>query len=443
MKGKNVNVTVENLGSCKNLIRVEVDAQTVETTENRVTSEIHQRASLPGFRPGKAPRERVIKAYAKQIREETISSLIRENVNKAIKEKELWVVSTPEIEPGDFDPGKTFQFTATFEVAPEFELPEYKGLEVLAPQAVVTQADMDRAMTILRERKASYKDVNRPAATGDFIVIHYQGLVDEKPLIELAPAAKSLNEYKNYWLKLDSQSFLPGFADQLLGSQNGDKKTVTVQFPENFMEKALCSKQATYQVEVVQIKEIVLPEVNDEFAAGYGAKNMDQLREGVKNDLQNDLNQKQRNSIRDQLLGALLKRVSVEMPESMVHAQTRNIVYNIVRENQERGVAREIIDGKKDEIYNYANANAKERVKSAFIIGKIANKEKIRASQEEIMAKIESLAQQYQMKVDRLRKQLEEKGAIDDIEEQIVFNKVLDFLQLHAKITEQTQAPTA
>ena len=242
---------------------------------------------------------------------------------------------------------------------------------------------------------------------------------------------------------MEKDAFLPGFAEQLLGAKAGDKRTVQVTFPADFVEGALANKPAVYEVTLTQVKIRNLPELDDAFAKSYGAENLEKLREGVNHDLQNELKAKQTNDIRQQLLRALLERLNFELPESLVVNETRNVVYNLVAENQKRGVPKETIDEKKDEIYNFANANAKERVKTSFVLGKIAEKENISASQEEMTHRIVYLAQQYQIAPEKLVQQLRERGALPEIRDQIVHSKVLDFLQLQARIEEDTLAPAA
>ncbi len=436
----NVNVTVENLAPCKILMRVEVDAQTVDHAFSAIAAEVQRQAKLPGFRPGKTPRELILNTFSHQINDQAKDKLVKDSFAEAVREHKLHIVGKPEIEEDQFGPGQAFQYTVTCETAPAFQMPEYKGLPARIPNRVVTQGDFDRALTVLREKRGTYHDVDRPAATGDFVVVNYTGACEGKPILELAPTAKGLNEHKNYWLQLEPGTFLPGFTEQLAGVKPGEQRTVTVDFPANFVEAPLAGKKGVYQVQVLQVKERRLPELNDEFAKAYEAENMDKLREGVRKDLQNELNYKQNSSIRHQIMRALLERVTCELPESLVQAETRSVVFDIVEQNQKRGLGKEALQNQKDEIYSYATASAKERIKGAFLIGRIADQENIRATQEEVTQRVLQLAQQHQIKPEKLAKQLQERNGLAQIEEQIIHAKVRDFLQLHAKVEED---PTA
>jgi trigger factor len=187
-------------------------------------------------------------------------------------------------------------------------------------------------------------------------------------------------------------------------------------------------------VEVVQVKEKSLPELTDELAKSYGADSLEKLREGVRRDLQNELEYKQRRNLRNQIVRSLLDRVQFELPESVVLGETKNVIYDIVRENQERGVSKEVIDQQKDEIYNAASSSAKDRLRASFILSQIAEKEGIKVTEQEMSQRIMYLAQQNKIKPEKLVKQLRERNGLAEMHEQILTSKVLDFLQLHAKV---------
>jgi len=283
-----VNVTVENLAPCRKLIRVEVDAPSVDAAFDRVTAEFRREARFPGFRPGKAPLELVTRTYSKQIEEEVKRKLISENYRKAVEDQKLQVVSKPDIEEIQFGRGQALQFAATVETAPEFTLPEYKGIPIRREVKLVSDADVEHALNVLREQQATYSDVARPVQMGDFVVVNYSGTSDGKPLTDIAPTARGLTQKNNSWLHMATPDpFIPGFTEQLVGAQAGERRTVTVDFPGDFVAPQLAGKKGVYEVEILQVKEKVLPELTEELAKSYRAENLEKLREGVKRDLQN------------------------------------------------------------------------------------------------------------------------------------------------------------
>jgi trigger factor len=250
-----------------------------------------------------------------------------------------------------------------------------------------------------------------------------------------------LTEQKNFWVEIGSNSFIPGFAEQVMGAKAGDKRTVTVDFPADFVTKELAGKKGVYEVEIVEVKEKELPAVDDEFAKGYGAENLEKLREGVRRDLENELNYKNNKSVRTQLVRSLLNRVNFELPETAVAHETRNVVYDIVQENSKRGVSRDIIEQQKEQIYSAATQGAKERVKVAFLLQKIAEKEDIKVAQEEIAVRINQLAATYQIPAPKFLKDLQKRNGLIEIYDQIMNEKVLDMLQKEAKVEDVAPAP--
>ncbi len=431
-----MNVTVENLGPCKKLLRFDIDVAVVNTAFEAVAKDYQKQAALPGFRPGKAPKDMVLKRYEKEIEDEAKRKLMGDTYRNAIKEHKLEVVGYPDVEEIQFGKGQAMQFAATIETAPEFELPEYRGLQASREKRGVTEEDIDKALKLLADRVSNFNTVDREIKEGDFVVVNYAGSSEGKPLTEVAPAAKGLTEQKNFWVEVKPDSFIPGFALQLTGAKAGEKRTVNVDFPADFVTPELAGKKGTYEVEVVEVKEKAVPALDDGFAKSYGAENFSALREGVRRDLQNELNTKQTRSVRGQVVKNLLDQVKVELPETLVAQETRNVVYQIVQENQQRGVSKEAIDAQKDQIYQASSNTARERVKASFVFQKIAAKEGIRVQPEEVNARIYALSQQYQMAPDKFAKELEKRDGISEIWSQLLNEKVIDFLQQTAKIED-------
>jgi trigger factor len=431
-----VNVTVENLGPCKKLVRFEIDAAAVDSAFADVAKDYQKHAQIPGFRAGKAPKDMVAKRYEKEIEGEAKKKLMGDSYRSAIKEHKLEVVGYPDIEDIQFGKGQAMQFAATIETAPDFELPDYRGVAAKREKREVTEDDIDRAIKLLAERVANYNTVPREAREGDIVVVNYTGTTDGKPITDLAPTARGLTEQKAFWVEVKADSFIPGFALQLTGAKAGDKRTVNVDFPADFVTPQLAGKKGTYEVEVVEVKEKSVPALDDAFAKTYSAESMTHLRDGVRRDLQNELNTKQIRSVRGQVVKGIMDQIKVELPETLVANETRNVVYQIVQENQQRGIAEEAINSQKDEIYKASNATARERVKASFVFQKIADKEGIRVTPEEVNARLYVLAQQYQMPADKFAKELEKRNGISEIWSQLLNEKVIDFLQQNAKIED-------
>lgn len=431
-----MNVTVENLAPCKKLVRVELDSKAVDTAFDEMTKNYHRQVSLPGFRAGKAPRHMVLQRYAADIEQEVKRKLISDSYQTALKENKISVVGYPDIEEIQFGRSLPLQFAATVETAPEFEVPDYQNLTIKRETAGVTDADVERAINVLREQRVAYADVTRPAQNGDFVVVSYTGTCEGKPITEIAPTARGLTEQKNFWMEIKPGSFIPGFTEQLVGRSAGEKQTVNVAFPADFVAAQLSGKQGQYEVEVVHVKVKELPALDEEFAKSFGAESLAKLTEGVRGDLENELKYKQARVERNQIVDHLLKAVSFELPETVVQNETRSVVYDLVRENQQRGVPKEIIEQQKDQLYNFAAASAKDRVKAMFLLSKIAEKEGVKVDQQELAQRIYAMAAQQEVPVEKFAKQLQEQGGYSQIQQQLLVEKVLSQLHARAKVEE-------
>ena len=415
-------------------MRVEVEAKNVDEVFDAVTKEYQKQAALPGFRPGKAPRDMVLKKYNAEITDEAKRKLIGDNYRQAIQEKKLNVIGYPDIEEIVFARGQNLQFAATIETAPEFAMPEYKGLPAQREDKTVTDVDVEHALKMLAQQHVKFETVQRELKMGDVAVVNYNGTSDGKPITDTAPTARGLTEKKNFWLDIEPTAFIEGFAVQMVGAKAGDKRTVNVDFPADFVTKELQGKKGVFEVEILEVKEKILPPINDELAKKYGAESLDKLREGVRHDLENELKLSQTRAIRGQIVKTLLDRVQFDLPETPVANVTRNTVYDIVRENTQRGISREQIEKQKDEIYTAAAATAKDRVKFAFLVQRIAEQEKIQVTQEDVLREAQIIAATYQIPMEKFLKDLQKRDGVQELYEQATREKVLKFLEENAKV---------
>ncbi|HEU0011622.1 MAG TPA: trigger factor [Verrucomicrobiae bacterium] len=429
-------MNVETLAPCKRLLRFEIDVKSVEEAFEATARDFIKHARLPGFRPGKAPKEMVFKQFEKDIAEDVKRKLISDAYRQGIKDQNLDVLGYPDIEEIHFERGQALQFAATVEIKPEFELPEYRGLPARRETGGVTDEDVAKAIEILRDQASKFNKVDREAREGDIVVVNYSGTCEGKPLAELAPTAKSLGEQKGFWIEVKPTSFIPGFAMQLVGSKAGDHRKVTVDFPQESVSAPLAGKKGDYEVEVVEVKEKALPALDEAFAKSLGADGVEALRDGVRRDLQNEFNQRQKRNIRSQIAAALLSRVDFGLPESLLAEETRQQVYQLVEDNQRRGVPKEAIEAQKEQVYALAQNIARDRIKTGFILRRIADREGIRAEQHEVTARIAVLAQASDMAPQKYAQELEKNGRVGEVYHLIITEKVMNFLHENARIED-------
>src|ERR1051325_1727424 len=276
------NVIIQDDGACRKVMKVEVDADEVGKQFQSVLAKCQKLARIPGFRPGHAPKPILEKRFAKEIQEDVQRKTIPDSYKQAVADNKLRPVMLPEIEKVEFTKGQPLRYEAKLEVAPEFALPEYKGIAVKRKSAVVSEEDVEKTLETLREQRAEFIDVTgRTLLMGDFAVIRYSAVSEGKPIQELAPNAGLPEADKDFWLMMAAESMAPGFCDQLVGAGIGDRKQVLVDYPNDFRVTELAGKKATFFVEIKGIKERKLPALDDAFAATFKAKD----REGFKDQI--------------------------------------------------------------------------------------------------------------------------------------------------------------
>src|SRR5437773_2641026 len=283
-----MKVEVEKQPGFISKLQIELPPEEVTKEWDAIAISFARFAKIPGYRPGKAPRTVIDKRFRKEIQEELTKKLVSKSYHDAVEQQQLRVASLTNIEDVQFGEDKSMSFRATVVTAPDFELPDYKNIPVQAPDTKVSDVEVDEALERLRDQSADFVDVpGRGLQMGDFAVLDFEGSVDTKPISEVAPAAsKNLHGGKKFWLHLAPDNFLPKFCEQIIGMKPGDTKSIAIEFPADFLSKELAGKRAEYRVNLGEIKERVLPPLNDEFAAKLMPnKTLADLRHIVEHDL--------------------------------------------------------------------------------------------------------------------------------------------------------------
>ena len=429
-----MNITVEDVAPCKKRLKIEVPANRVQQAYDRVATDFQKEARIPGFRPGHAPRNVILKKFQKDIESETQRTLLPEAYQEAINSKKLRVVSAPEIEDVKYQPGLSLSFSTLVELVPEFKLPEYKGLVLKKQDSEVKEDDIEQTLKSLADQRAKFDDApDRPVEMGDFAVISYTGKLDDKPLIDLVPEAKNLAQSPQFWLWMREEGFLPKFAEQCVGMKKGETRTIEIEFPADFPQAALTGKKVKYDVELKEIKIKNAPALDDAFAQEVAKMNLDDLKKRVRENMEHEKKAEADRAARMEIVQKLIAAVDFELPPSAVDEETHAAVYDIVAENQARGVPANVLEEKKDEIFNNAAKSAREMVKFKFIATQIAENEKIDVTNEQIAQHLAMLAQREGMTLEKMVDRVRKNNAFAAIRQQILRQSVLDFLLKEAK----------
>lgn len=438
-----MNIIIEEAGTCRKTVKVEVPAEKVQEVYNKALAEFSQVARIKGFRPGKAPLKVVEKRYAKDILKAVRDELVPTGYQQAVKEHNLNVLGVINLDEPDITVGAPCTFSFTVEVEPEFTLPNYKGIPLARQKAEVTDERVEETITAIQEQFGSFEEVSeRPVAKGDLVQINYEGICEGNPIDNIGAETKGLGKREDFWVRADENAFLPEFADGLIGAQPGEKKQVLVDFPDDFTVEALRGKQATYFVDVKAIREKKLPERDAAFFERLGLKDEAQLRERIQEDLKQRAEQQEAGRLRNEVIENVLKQVEMDLPPSAVAHETQKVVQDIVRDQTSRGTKQDQLVEQKEEIMEAAGRNAENRVKAQFVLDRIAKQESIEPNAAQIRNHVDRMAASYGMSPDALRKELKKREAMDTVTDELRRSMAVDFLLAQAQISEAQASDT-
>ena len=432
-----MKVEVEKHPGLVSKLQIELPPEDVAKEWDAIANSFARVAKIPGYRPGKAPRAVIDKRFRKEIQEELTKKLVSKSYHEAVEREQLRVASLTNIEDVQFGENKSMRFRATVVTAPEFELPDYKQIPVQVPDTKVSDVEVDEALDRLRDQSADFVDVPaRGLEMGDFAVLDFDGSVESKPISEIAPqASKNLYGGKKFWLHLAADNFLPKFCEQLIGQKPGETRLVIVHFPEDFMVKELAGKKADYAVTLRDIKEKVLPAVDDAFAAKLvPGKTLADLRQMIEHDIEHAKEHDAERAKESQIVKFLHEQTQFELPPALLQNETRRALAELVQQNRERGVTDEMLKEKEKELIDGAASLAGHRLKTNFILHRIAEREKIQVVKEDIDFRLKQEAARYDISPEKMRKELQQKDALDDVAEQILLGKTLDFLKANVSV---------
>jgi trigger factor len=432
-----MNVEIETLPNCIASLRIELPPEVVTKEWNEVAKTFRQAARIPGFRPGKAPQNVVEAKFRKEIQEELTKKLVSETTREAIREKGLKVLSISDVDAVEFTPERSMKFTATLITSPEFELPEYKGVPVRVPSAEVAPEDVEKGLQSLRERQATFSDVEgRAVELNDFAVIDYATTLEGKPLNEVEPKAPKILQGKNdFWIKLDEQTLLKGFSEHLVGMTPNEAREFDLQLASDYPIPTLADRVIHFNVTLKTIKSMQLPELTEEFANQIEpGLTLEQLKKRAEEQIGAEKKRRIEILKQNQIVDYLASRVECELPQSYVKEETRRIMSEIVQQNQLRGVSEDVLRENQKDIISTASRNARDRLKTNFILNRIAENERIEVEPEELRARVRAMANQYRVKYEKMMSDLEEKRVLGHVREEVLMGKVLDFLTSSATV---------
>lgn len=422
----------------KNLVSIEftVTPEEFEKAVNKAYLKVKNNINVQGFRKGKAPRHIIEKKYGKSIfYDDALDFAVQEEYPKAVKELNLDVIDSPKVDIVKFEEGEDLILNAEVEVMPEIELPEYKGVEVEKTLVSVTDADVEKELKNIQEKNARIVEMDRPVQNGDFLTIDYAGFVGEEQF-EGGTA-------ENQSLEIGSNTFIPGFEEQLIGKNKGEEVKVNVTFPEEYHAEDLKGKDAVFNVKIHEIKAKEMPEIDDEFAKDVSEfDTLEELKQDTKKNLEKRAADSAKVANDNNVITKIVNEAKIDVPEVLINREIDYLARNYEQQFRQQGFTGKEYD---DLINNFVNQykegarnQAEFNVKAELVLEAIIKKENLEVTEEDLKKEVEEVAKQYQVEEDRLEgfKESLLQSSKSYIEETLKKRKVIDMLVENAVFVE-------
>ncbi len=426
-----MSLQVEKLEKNMAKLTIEVGAEELEKAIEKAYQKQKKQISIPGFRKGKVPRQMVEKMYGKEVfYEDAANELIPDAYDKALEECTEDIVSSPKIEVTQIESGKPFVFTATVALKPEVKLGKYKGVKIDKIDAEVTEDDV--MAEIEKEREKSARNItveDRPVKDGDMTTLDFEGFVDG--------VAFEGGKGENYPLTIGSGAFIPGFEEQLVGAEIGKEVEVKVTFPEDYQAENLKGKDAVFKCTIKEIKEKELPELDDEFASEVSEfETLAEYKEDVKKNLTEKKEKDAKNAREDAAVKAAVEVSEMEIPDAMLETQQRQMVDEFAQRITMQGLSMEqyfqFTGTNYQQMVEQVKPQAEERIKSRLVLEAIAKAENIEATEEDYEKELGTMAEVYQMELDKVKELMGEREK-KNIMQDLAVRKAAEFVAENAK----------
>lgn len=417
---------MSTVADCKRSLEIEIPLEEVEKTRERVTNSLKQRVRLPGFRPGKAPLALIKSRFESEIRTEILDVLLPEAFRKTVDAQGFKVVGRPDVSGLQFEPGQPIRFKAEFEVAPEFELDQYRGMPVKYEEPTVSEEDVDKRLEAMRENKAEYVNIDpRPIESGDYVLVHI------KSLTGLAEAMD-----QDVQIHVGAGDTLPGFNEALIGASPEELKQIDITYPEDYGQPNLAGKTVSFELIPKFLRRKDLPELDDEFAKDLGDfQTVSELRESVRKTIFREKQYAAQQAAKEELIDRLVEKHDFPIPEAYVDKQIETQVGAQLRELAGQGIDPRTLNLDWTKIKEKQREKALRSIRASLLLEKIAQAEGVTAGKDEVDREVQRIARQEQEAVPVTRARLEKEGILERIASHIQTEKTLQLLFEQAEKT--------
>ena len=418
-----MKVHVEEISPIKKKVHVEVPEDHVAKEIDSFYDELKKKAKIKGFRPGKAPRSILERYFKDYTTGEVLQRLIQETFPKALSEVSCSPVAPPAFDPQELESGKPFRYAAIVEVKPEIKIEDYAGLNLEGKKEDVGDEELEERLKSLQNLHAQLKTISEPREirTGDYVILDYDAKMDGKPLDE----GKGIDVP----VEVGSGRFIPTLEEKLIGLKPEDERDVDVSFPADYAYKKWAGKTVSFHVKVKEIKEKILPALDEEFAKDLGGfDSLEALKVKLREDMQKAKEMALDRHLKDQIVDQLLQKNSFEIPPSLVEDQNQALVSEAKLRLASQGMNLKDMDISEDKLREDYRAVAERQVKTYLILEKIAGQEGISVSDEEVQDRLKEISERSHQKLDAVKRYYEKNGLIPEIQAGILGDKTLNFL---------------
>ena len=395
-----MEVSVENVSSVKKTLHIEVDEKEVVRELDKAYNELKKKAKVRGFRPGKVPRSVLVRLYKKDVHADVSSRLIQTSFLDALKETDLKIVGSPKVDPPELNADGPYKYDATVEISPEIDEVDFSGLSLKRTNYQYSEQEIEAQLKMLQKNMAQHRPVEPPRAAqkGDYILIDFEGFKDGRPFSE-TPLTKDFN------LKLGEGPILAEFDDQLAGIQPGETKEFSIKFPADYKNKALADLDISFRVTLKEVREEVLPDIDDELAKKTGQyESLEELKKAIADNLQEGYAKRTEQELHEQIYKELLSRTEFEVPDALVDMELEGILEEAERSFSYRNISMEELGISRESLAEQYRDTALNQVKRHLLLSKLIEQKQLALDDEELESALVEMATSFNQPVEEIKK---------------------------------------
>nr|CAA6821974.1 MAG: Cell division trigger factor (EC [uncultured Thiotrichaceae bacterium] len=423
-----MQVSVENTGNIERKMTVTLPADRVEQEVDKRLKSMRGRVRIDGFRPGKVPFTVVKQRYGASVHQEVVGDVLQESFGEASAKEELRVAGLPSIDMGSMQLGEPLEYTATFQVYPEFEVADVSELEVTRPTAEIGEADIDKMVDVIRDQQKVWNDVERAAADKDQVKVDFVGSVDGE-LFEGGSA-------EDFVVELGAGRMLPDFEAALIGMSAGEEKEADVAFPEGYQAENLAGKTAQFKLTLKLVQESAQPELDEEFIKQFGVEDgsVETFRSEVKNNMQRELSNALKSGIKQQVMDGLSELHDIELPTALITDEVKHVRDEFVQNMKSQGMEGASADNLPDDLFK---PQAERRVKLGLIVGEVIRQKEMQRDPARVEAMLDTLAASYEDPNALIEYYRTNPQAMQTVEAAVMEEMIVDWVIETAKVTDE------